>query len=323
MKKQLITCLAILLTFVACKKKNKELEPTFNDNINSPTFYQDFATFRLPAAGNGKKWVVDPNFTDEFSRATLDANKWNNQISTWVGRAPGFFVANNVSQENGNLVLTNTWLQQPIQSGGKTFTIGCAAVASKNSDLRFPCYTEVSMKASNVSLSSTFWLMSTANLRYPSTSNCQFTYNTELDVVETVGGDYNYDKSIQNFNTKLKSNTHFRTRPCGGGDEIFHTSEPIALPLGYTTHSGFHRYGVYWIDANSCKIYNDGKLMYTVKFNDSQKTDPFDLNMGLRMVTESYDWLKPPTKAILEAAATTGANKTMYDYVRTYRLVNK
>lgn len=233
-------------------------------------------------------------------------------------------MASNVSLANGKLVLSNTWLPQPIQSGGKTFTIGCAAVGSKVTGLKYPCYTEVSMKASNVSLSSTFWLVGTGGVKYPNATNCQFTYNTELDVIETVGGDYSYDSEIQFFNTKLKSNTHFRTRPCGGGDETFYSKEALPVQsLGYTSHSGYHRYGVYWIDANSCKIYKDGTLIYNISFNNTQKSNPFDLNMGLRLVTESYEWLTPPTQAILNAAALNGSNKTYYEYVRTYRLVNQ
>lgn len=311
--------LQLLVLGTGCKKE----AGTTNTVTPEPApvdFYTEYAQKNLPAPPAGKKWVVDSSYTDEFKGTSLDFSKWTNQLSTWKGRKPGYFVANNVSVADDKLVLKNIWLETPIISGVDTFTIGCAAVGSKNHSLTFPIYTEARLKASDVSLSSTFWMVTNFGVKYPDANNCQFSYGTELDVIETVGGPYSYDPNIQSFANNLKSNTHFRTRPCGGGPETFHSKKVTPKPLGFTTQSGYHTYGCYWMDATQCKIYVDGVEYYHITFNNSQKQNPFDLPMGLRMVTETYDWLKPPTKEMLQDNS---KNTSYYDWVRTYKLVNQ
>ena len=284
-------------------------------------FYSKYSNDKLPKPPEGKKWVFDTMYSDEFNGNSLDIRKWDNQIPTWKGRPPGLFIKENVVVKDSCLQLHNTWLETPIIYNKDTFTIGCAAVKSMNSDLLFPLYTEVRMKASNVSLSSTFWLMSAFNKKYPDNANCDFSYATEIDIVETVGGSYNWDKHIETFNSNLKSNSHFRTRSCEGGPENFFSKGPAqAKKLGFKSHEDFHTYGIYWVDAQKCYIYLDGELFYSIQFDESQKKDPFDLPLGLRMVTETYNWLKPPSKEILNSSID---KTTFYDWVRTYRLENK
>jgi beta-porphyranase len=311
-----IGLLIIPLFYLACKK-----DLVVSDKSESKNdFYTEYAIKNLPTAPQGKKWTIDQNYTDEFNKNELDMTKWDNQISTWKGRAPGLFMANNVQVKDSVLTLKNTWLDTLQTVSGAEYTIGCAAVRSRNSQLTFPVYTETRMKASDISLSSTFWLVTDTGQKYPNATDCKFSYGTELDVIETTGGAYDWDTEIKSFNTQLKSNTHFRTRPCEGGSETFFSKGPSSPKnLGFTTHSGFHTYGVYWIDATQCKIYVDGVEFYNLIINDTQKANPFDLPMGLRMVTETYNWLNPPSKEMLKDNT---KNTTYYDWVRTYKLVN-
>ena len=320
MKKLIVPIAAIIITgLYAC---GKSIAGSNSAQVVTPavSFYDEYAAKSLPAAPAGKKWIVDSGYTDEFKGSELDFNKWTNQLSTWKGRAPGYFVAGNVSVANDKLVLKNNWLSTPIISGADTFYIGCAAVGSKNSSLIFPVYTETRMKASDVSLSSTFWMVTDASVKYPNTANCQFSYGTEMDIIETTGGAYTWDTEIQAFNTQLKSNSHFRTRPCAGGAETFYSKSVPSKNLGFTTNADYHTYGCYWIDASHCKMYVDGVEFYTITFDASLKSNPFDLPMGLRMVTETYNWLKYPTQAMLQDDT---KNTTYYDWVRTYKLVEK
>lgn len=330
-KKNKITILisfisAISIAFTGCDDQSitediQTVAETQELSLKSFPYYDSYAAKNLPTPPTGKTWEFVPTYSDEFHGPYLNESKWLPRIPTWKGRVPGFFVSDNVSIVDDKLVLSNTWLDTPIWDNGNKYTIGCAAVMSKNSALIYPCYTEVKMKASDVPLSSTFWLMAGSSKKYPNDNNCQYKYTTELDVIETVGGPYSWDSSIKGFATQMKSNTHFRTRPCNGGSETFHSVHPNAKNLGFTTQSGYHTYGVYWINAKKCNIYVDHKYFYSINFYKGLKDNPFDLSMGLRMVTETYDWLKHPTKDMLKNNPEKA--KTRYEFVRTYKLVNK
>lgn len=325
MKRQLTICCLTLVTGVAlisCSSSSVSTtgneDPTEEDTTDQgpapENFYRDYAIKNLPAPPEGKKWVIDEEITDEFEGDSLDKTKWGDRLPNWKGSPPTLFVPDNIWVDDGNLNIINTWLEEEIPAGnGEAYTIGAANARSKKG-LIFPVYTEARMKASNIPSSSTFWLM--ADTSKPLSDSLRYT--TELDVIETIAGPYSWDPAIESFNTKLHSNTHFRTRK-PGEPETFYSQGPDELAyLGFKTHEGFHTYGVFWVDAKHAKFYVDGYEVYTIEFDNSQKSNPFDLPMHLRMGVGAYSWLPTLTKEILTDESK--KRTTRFDWIRTYRL---
>lgn len=110
-------------------------------------------TFAQPAAPEGYKWVVNERFSDEFDGDHLDTSKWHDRSPYWVnGRPPATFRAYSVSVKDGKLQIRNSVLK-----GDKRYNIAGGAVASVARDALYGYY-EASMKASSISMSSTFWM---------------------------------------------------------------------------------------------------------------------------------------------------------------------
>ncbi len=59
--------------------------------------------------------------SDEFNSAKLDEAKWWNHNPQWYGRAPSRYLAQNVTQQNGNMGLTmtldKTLPEMPVAAG--------------------------------------------------------------------------------------------------------------------------------------------------------------------------------------------------------------
>ena len=49
----------------------------------------------------GKRWVINPHFSDEFNGTQLDNTKWYDHHPKWMGREPGLFLPSQVSVKNG------------------------------------------------------------------------------------------------------------------------------------------------------------------------------------------------------------------------------
>jgi len=135
------------------------------------------AAAKPPPAPAGFRWAPDPRFTDEFNGTRLDASKWHDHHPRWEGRPPARFVPANVSVRDGMLRLRNSVLKPPK---GK-YTLAGAAVVSKSTEA-FYGYYEVRMKASKVSMSSTFWL---SNAGKKQSDGSRISH--EIDIQEAVG----------------------------------------------------------------------------------------------------------------------------------------
>ena len=61
-----------------------------------------------PAPPAGKMWVQVEKHSDEFNGSSLDGNKWMNYHPYWNGRPPSQYNRENVSVEDGNLLLRST-----------------------------------------------------------------------------------------------------------------------------------------------------------------------------------------------------------------------
>ncbi len=256
-----------------------------------------------PPAPAGYQWVRNEAFSDEFNGPALDATKWFDHHPWWVGRPPAMFKPWTLSLQDGCLRIRNALLPGPEQ-GGK-FTIAGGAIVSRSDQGHYGYY-EVRMKASSLSMSSTFWLTNRA-VPVPGGSAKQ-----EIDIQETVGR----GKKQPERRHFMKSNTHYFDSPQGG--ERKDLSVPGDWRMETPADEAFHEYGAWWVDANTVHYYCDGTYRFMLRPNATRSPTPLNRPMYLNLVTETYHWETPPTP---EELADDTRNTTYYDWVRSYVLV--
>lgn len=256
-----------------------------------------------PKSPKGYKWVENKMFSDEFNKGSLDTTKWYDRSPYWVnGRPPATFRAYAVSVKDGYLQIKNSVLE-----GDDKYTIAGGAVASKSKEAYFGYY-EVRMKASSLSMSSTFWLKNK-----PGRDDCPYE-QLELDIVEAVGK----QKKGFDFRNYMKSNSHIFHTDCSGQKIV--KSNGGQCEISPAANEDFHVYGCWWIDENTLKFYHNGKYKFTVNPSKHFREKPFNRPMYMHMVTETYNWETPPT---VEELNDDTINTTYYDWVRSYKLVKK
>lgn len=254
-----------------------------------------------PAPPAGFKWVKNDKFSDEFIGDELDTTKWYDRSPYWVnGRPPATFRARTVSVKDGCLQIKNDLLGE----NDPKYHIAGGAVASKAKDAHYGYY-EARIKASGISMSTTFWLKNKPE------GPCPFEQQ-ELDIAELVG----MQKLKNDFRNILHSNTHIFRTECDGTRN--HVSAGGTCPIVPPANEAFHVYGCWWEDANNIHIYLDGKYQFTMHPDTTYSKTPFDKPMYMHMVTETYNWELPPTK---EELLNDSINTSYYDWVRAYKLV--
>lgn len=250
-----------------------------------------------PPAPEGFQWLENPAYTDEFNGTALDTGKWYDHHPRWKGRPPAMFMPENVSVGGGYLRLSNGMLPEKKEA----FTMGGAAVVSKKVEA-FYGYYECRMKASSISMSSTFW-MSHRGKDIPGIGRVA----QELDIQETIGG----AKKNKAFRTRMNSNTH-----------VWHNQESTSAgnhaEITPASDEAFHVYGCWWENATTVHFYWNGKHVGTVHPSTRYSETPFDSPMHINMVTETYNWETPPTP---EEINDPSINTTLIDWVRAYTLV--
>ncbi|MBU3024290.1 family 16 glycosylhydrolase [Zobellia galactanivorans] len=257
---------------------------------------------QTPPPPEGFRWVKNESFSDEFDGEVLDTTKWYARSPYWVnGRPPATFRAGSVSVKEGMLQIKNS-----VLDGDKKYNIAGGAVASVAKDALYGYY-EARMKASSISMSSTFWMKNK-----PDTKECPFEVQ-ELDIVEVVG----QQKTGWDFRTNLKSNTHIFYTDCDG-EKTVKSAGGTEAKIDPPANEAYHVYGCWWVDADTIKIYLDGEYQFTMNPSTHFRDTPFNKPMYMHMVTETYNWETPPTP---EELADDTKNTTYYDWVRSYTLV--
>lgn len=256
-----------------------------------------FTLIAQPPAPTGYKWVLNSEFSDEFEGDQLDTTKWFDRSPYWVnGRPPATFRASTVSVKDGNLQIRN----QPLVPATNKYHIAGGAVASKSKQGHYGYY-EARMKASGISMSSTFWMKAKYTV-----GDCERAHQ-ELDIVEAIG----MQKKGHDLHNFMRSNTHIFQWDCANNKQVL--SRGGNCPVVPPVHKAYHTYGCWWVDANTIHFYLDGAYQFTI--NPKQ---PFDHPMYMHLVTETYNWETPPT---VEELLNDEINTTYYEYIRSYTLV--
>ena len=254
-----------------------------------------------PNAPEGFKWVKNENFSDEFNGKKLNSKKWYDRSPYWKdGRAPATFRDYSVSVKDGYMQIKNSVLE-----GDSKYNIAGGAVASVADDAFFGYY-ECRMKASSISMSSTFWMKNR-----PQKNGCT-SDRQELDIIEAVG----MQKQKNDFRNVMHSNTHYQFTNCDGKTDM--KSVGGNCPIVPAANEAFHTYGCWWKDANTLLFYLDGEYKFTINPTTQFSDQPFNRPMYMHLVTETYNWETPPT---VEELNNDSINTTYYDWVRSYKLV--
>ena len=274
---------------------------------NSPSSLMPFFTEINPAPTT-KKWTKVEVLSDEFTAKNLDEVKWKNtDPAQWIGRTPGLFKKNTVSQSDGNLKLTADLLPAPEVVNGNTFTHAGSYITSNNT-AQVGYFIECRMKASKTFMSSTFWLINKRN----EGTGCDVR-TTELDIQECVGQVTGTASWTKTTDQQMGSNLHSRNTSCPetptgsiGGNTL----------LSAKASEDYHVYGAWWKSATEIEFYLDGKKVRTVV-----PVANFDLGMYMKMVVETYDWNPVPVDGGMNGTAQD--RTTYYDWVRTWKLIDK
>jgi|GEM_PF-802856 len=284
--------LALLLLFCTCVRAQ-----------NSPV---------APEPPIDTRWIVNDAYTDEFSGEELDQEKWFDYHPRWKGRQPAIFLPRSVTVEDGNLRIQNSQLEQDttvtfFDGSTGTYSIGGGAVVSREIGA-YHGYYEVRLKASDIRMSSTFWM---SNSR--TEGECP-NYSLELDIIETIGG---ASPGNAGFTNRMKSNTHYYQTDCNGNTRAF--SQGGDGPIGGDSSEEFHTYGCWWVNENEMIFYIDGEESHRIMANTGASAAPFDRPMHINMVTETYDWETPPGPADL---SDDNRNTSYYDFVHAFELLD-
>lgn len=156
----LLLCSSTLIVSGCKEKKEKE-----NNQGNTPTFSSTLpkgkAIKSIPVPPEGKRWVVNEQYSDEFNGTELDKSKWyHKHRSGWIGREPAKFLSENLKVEDGYLKFWGSVIGEEVDSiKSGDFFLGCATITSVMQDAHFGYY-ESRYKASKTTLGAGFWLSS-------------------------------------------------------------------------------------------------------------------------------------------------------------------
>ncbi|CAM4217769.1 family 16 glycosylhydrolase [Zobellia roscoffensis] len=270
-----------------------------------------------PKPPMGKRWVLNPDFSDEFNGTELDTTKWYDHHPTWIGRPPGLFMASQVSVGDGFLKMTSKKLEKDtiVHAYGRdiTFNVGGAAVVSKKST-QFGYY-ECRVKAAATTMSTTFWFSSSNNFKGP--NDCD-KYGLEWDIHESIGREGDFNGSY--FASGMHSNSHFWYTDCDGEKHDYRAPQ-VKFEDSKLTSEDFNIYGGWWQNENTASYYYNNRAPKHQKFYDKVKDKPFDQPMFMRLVSETYPfpWIEIPTTEELNDPS---RNTVYYDWVRAYKLVD-
>ena len=247
-----------------------------------------------PEPPTGKHWEKVEVLSDEFN--SWEGSKWQKPL--WNNGEPVQMRAENSGVSNGNL-----WIKATLDNSSVRW-FQTSRVMS-NTQIKYPMYTECSMKTAHISAYNTFWL-----------NNGNSANRDEIDVCEnnskpsiTSQTERPYTMYSQYFivinNDTERAHGNFDNRNLSA-------SNPLR---GIKWNEAYHTLGCWWKDKNHIQFYLDGEPAGSV-------TSTRDFTRNLNIIWDLWT---------IDAAWSGGiANKndllnnninTMYvDWVRTWKL---
>lgn len=244
----------------------------------------------LPTPPKGKKWLFVPSLSDEFNGAQLDTTKWMPRHPYWEGRQPSAFKAGNVRVADGLLQLNSTSRVANMSEVADPLVdvwVDSAVVSSVAQTAGLGYY-EARVKASRLSMSSSFWFQGS---------------NGEIDVIEQVGSPT--DSSLAIMAEFMMPNVHtWRS--------TVWTDYPQYIDMNASCADDFHVYGMWWKGPYTVQFFLDNVLVATVR-TKSALASP----MWMFFDTEAFSWMGLPSISSLQDPT---LNRMLVDYVRAWKL---
>lgn len=247
-----------------------------------------------PLAPEGQKWVLVEELSDEFNKASLDTEKWNDYHPGWKGRTPSHFLRENVWVDEGLLHLRSNSrvdsMEEVEDSIGDVW-VNSAALSSKKRLAQAGWYYETKMKASDISMTNSFWF--------------RMGDYSEIDVIEHMGHATSPGRVLMEY--EYACNTH-----------VYGSKKDQGFSIGkrhYMSTRGrdeFHVYGLWWKDPNTLWFYHNGTRVMEVT-----PAIPFEEKLHMIFDTEVFKWNGLPT---IESLKDNRRNTMKVDYVRTFKL---
>jgi len=253
----------------------------------------------------GKSWQPVQELSDEFSGNTIDRSKWQTASVgndwTWIGRPPGLFLEDNISQKGGKLRVEVGVLNEPTIIKQDTFLYYGGIIRSLHPG-QHGWYYEARIKANHTEMSTTFWLMS----KY----DCE--RKQELDILECVGA-ISPEKAnwVKDWDRIFHSNAIHRKTSCN--PEPTQIQGQLLLPT--KNWERYYVYGCWWKSPDELRFYLDGEYVYSIK-----PSIGFNMPAYLHMAIETYNWNPVPADGGVLAKQNKKGRTTSYDWIRTWRL---
>ncbi len=285
---------------------NEELTPAKDEKFGFKNFDATKPSFVSidDKAPEGMKWVKVEKLSDEFN-GTFDTDKWVKTFWNY-GNTPVFMQEENSGVSNGNL-----WIKATLNEERGDQWFETSRVRSKNA-IRFPMYTECSVKAANISAFTTFWL-----------NNGNSVTRDEIDIIENnpkpsikenVGEftilDYPWQMNSQFF--IVKDSDEERNK---GNFDNRRLSDKNPLK-GVKWNEAYHIVGAWWKDENTVQFYLDGEPAGKV----TAKEKKFTLKQFIiwDLWTQDTPWVGG--EAIKSDLLDNSMNTMKVDWVRTWKL---
>ncbi|MDO6736474.1 family 16 glycosylhydrolase [Wenyingzhuangia sp. 2_MG-2023] len=252
----------------------------------------------------GMVWEKVVELSDEFD--TWNDAKW--QKTNWnYGGTPVNMVNTNSGVADGNL-----WIKATLDDSSEEQWFKTSRIRSK-AKIKFPMYTECSIKTAHISAFNTFWL-----------NNGDSNNRDEIDIIENNSkptlspttsfalDEYPWQMNSQYFIVK-----NGETERAKGNSSNKNLSEGNTLK-GVKWNEAYHVVGAWWKDAYNVQFYLDGEPSGNIT-----TTQPFTLEQFLiwDLWTQDSPWVGglPEKEELLDDSI----NTMRVDWVRTWKLKSK
>lgn len=266
-------------------------------SLTSFAFFTAFYTVTLaqPVLPPEQKWKLVEELSDEFNQEDgMDTKKWNDYHPGWKGRTPSHFLRENVWVSDGLLHLrSNSRVESmdEVEDPIRDVWVNSAAVSSKKRIAQPGWYYETRFKASNISMTNSFWF--------------RMGDYSEIDVIEHMGNPTKPSRALMQY--EYGTNTHVYGQKRDQG-----YSHGKKFYMSTKGNEEFHVYGFWWKDPETLWFYHNG-----VKVMEVRPSIPFEEKLHMIWDTEVFRWNGLPLVENLQD----DTKNTMYvDYVRTWRV---
>jgi len=243
-----------------------------------------------------ERWELVEVLTDEFEGDAINAEKWNDLHPRWSGRAPSQFKRENTTVADGYLQLKSTSRVSDLSGVAdpqKDIWVDAASMTSKAASAQHGYYYEASMKASDLSMTSSFWF--------------RMGEFSEIDVIEHIG-----HSSIPAKAEDKAHEYHANTFYYGKHEGLDNLANEVQMDT--RGRDEFHTFGLWWKDPKTLLFYHNGVEVMII----TPRVD-FDENLFLIFDTEVFTWDGLPTIPSLNDDT---RNTMLVDFVRTYKVTD-